>query len=70
MTELNRVFSAHGSEKLARMGELAINTPENKRAIACCIVGVTPSVKTTEILPSLYSLSIFSTYPCFVLVLV
>lgn len=34
------------------MVEQAINTQENKRAIDCCSVGVTPSVKTTEILPS------------------
>lgn len=49
---LNTVLSAHGGEKLARLGELAINTRENKRAIDCCSVGVAPSVKTTEILPS------------------
>lgn len=40
-----------------RLSELAINTPENKRAIDCLRVGVLPSVKTTW-MPPLSILSI------------
>lgn len=53
-------FSLH-SKMLARLNEQAINTPENKRAIDCCSVGVTPSVKTTEIVP-FWILYIHTTY--------
>lgn len=45
-------FSALGSKKAGKVvGAIAINSPENKKR-NCCSVGVAPSVKTTELLPS------------------